>query len=164
MTDPAVPATVPAQQPVPAQPVPAELGQAAPAPAPRAPAPVQPAPPKRRNTVGRGAFIFGLLSFLSPAIGVIAGFVIIGQVPNVDGLNFFNVLFFGAIGAGVGCALALVPIVLGIISLAIKNAKRLWGILGLVLGILAVMVGWIPLFAWITSGGSSGPTGVPLNG
>ena len=161
MTDPVVPAAVPAQ-PVPAQSVPAELGHAAPAPAPPAPASVQPAP-KGRNTVGIGAFIFGSLAFLSPAIGVIAGFAIIGQVPNVDGLNLFNLLFFGAIGAGVGCAIALLPIVLGIISLAIKNAKRRWGILGLVLGVLAVMIGWIPLFAWLTSLGSE-PTGVPLNG
>jgi hypothetical protein len=120
--------------------------------------------PRRRNTVGIGAFIFGLLAFLSPVIGVVGGFALIGEVPNLDGYNIFNLLFFGAIGAGVGCAIALVPIVLGIVSLVIKNAKRLWGILGLVLGVLAVLVGWIPFVAWITSGGNSGPTGVPLNG
>lgn len=122
------------------------------------------APPRRRNTIGIGAFIFGVLAFLSPAIGVVGGFALIGEVPNADGLNFFNMIFFGAIGAGVGCAVGLIPIVLGCISFAIKNAKRLWGILGLALGIIAVLVGWIPLVAWITSGGNSGPTGVPLNG
>jgi len=120
--------------------------------------------PKRRNTVGIGAFIFGLLAFLSPAIGVVAGFALIGEVPNADGLNFFNVVIFGAIGAGVGFVVGLIAIVLGIISLVIKNAKRLWGILGLVLGIVAGLIGWIPLFAWLTSLGGSGPTGVPLNG
>jgi hypothetical protein len=126
--------------------------------------PVAAPPPRRRNIVGIAAFIFGLLAFLSPLIGIVGGFALIGEVPNTDGYNFFNVLFFGAIGAGVGCAIALLPIVLGIISLVIKNAKRLWGILGLVLGVLAVLIGWIPLVAWLTSGGSSGPTGVPVNG
>ena len=123
------------------------------------------ATPRRRNTVGIGAFIFGLLAFLSPAIGVVAGFALIGELPNADGLNFFNMVFFGAIGAGVGCAIAPISIVLGFISLAVKNAKRLWGILGLVLGFVAIIVGWIPLFAFLTTlGGTGGPTGVPING
>ena len=127
-------------------------------------APAVTAPPRRRNTIGIGAFIFGASAFLSPVIGIVAGFALIGEFPNADGYNLFNVVFFGAIGAGVGCAIALIPIVLGIISLVIKNAKRAWGTFGLVLGVLALLIGWIPLVAWITSGGASGPTGVPLNG
>ena len=124
-----------------------------------------PGPPKRRNTVGIGAFIFGLLAFLSPAIGVVGGFALIGRAPNTEGLDFFNVVIFGVIGAGVGCAVALIPIVLGVISLVIKNAKRLWGVLGLVLGILAVSIGWIPFFTFLTTlGGTGEPTGVPING
>ena len=144
MTDPVAP-----EQPVAAQP----------------PLAAQPSfAPKRTNVVGIVAFVVGVIAFLSPAIAVVVGFGAEGNLPSLEGLDFFTTLIYGAVGAGVGCAVGLLAIVLGIVSLVIRNAKRLWGILGLVLGVIAVLVGWIPLLARITSGGSSGPTGVPLNG
>jgi hypothetical protein len=121
-------------------------------------------PLKRRNPVGIAAFVVGLSAFLSPAIAVLGGFAIIGRAPMSDGLDLFTVLLFGAIGAGIGCAIGLVALVPAIISLVLRDRKRLWGVLGLVLAAIAILVGWIPLVAYITSGGSSGPTGVPLNG
>ena len=151
MTDPVVPqaasvqpAYVPAVQP--------------------ATSPAQPVAPKRRNHVGIAAFIAGASGFLSPAIGVVGGFALIGQLPNIEGGNFFNMLFFGAIGAGVGFAFGLIGVVLGIISFAIKNAKRLWGILGLVLGFIALFNGWIPFFAFVASLFNPAVQGTPLNG
>jgi hypothetical protein len=161
MTDPVVPAT-PAAPVAPAAPAAAVVPPAYPVGPPVVAAALAPLP-RRRNVVGIGAFIFGVSGFLSPAIGVVGGFALIGELPNSDGLNFFNLVFFGAIGAGVGCAFGIVAIVLGFVSFAIRNAKRLWGILGLALGFVAVFVGWIPFFAFITTLGNTG-TGVPLNG
>jgi hypothetical protein len=114
--------------------------------------------------VGIVAFVVGLSAFLSPAIGVIGGFALIGEIPNVDGLNLFNLLYFGAIGAGIGCAIGVIALVLGFVSLAVKNAKRLWGILGLALAVIAILVGWIPLVAFLTSIANPAAPGVPLNG
>jgi hypothetical protein len=157
MSDPVVPSAI-------------ETGQATPLQPAFVPAPTSLAPPagwvapKRRNHVGIGAFILGVSAFLSPAIGVVAGFALIGELPNTEGLNFFNVLFFGTIGAGVGAAIGVVAMVLGFVSFAIRNAKRLWGILGLVLGFAAIVIGWIPLFAFLSTLANPGAPGVPING
>ena len=130
---------------------------------PLAPA-VPAAPPRRRNTVGIVAFSFGALAFFSPVIGVIVGFALSGELPNADGWNFANVFFFATFGAGAGCVIAPIAIVLGFVSLAVKNAKRLWGILGLVLGVIAVIVGWLPLVTYIFTISDAVANGVPFNG
>lgn len=138
MTDPVVPPAAPLH----AAYVPAVL---------TSPPPAQLVIPRRRNHVGIGAFIAGASGFLSPAIGVVGGFALIGQLPNLENFNVLNMLFWGAIGAGVGCAFGLIAIVLGFVSLAIRNATRVWGIVGLMLGFVAVFVGFLPFFGWVAS-------------
>jgi hypothetical protein len=132
------------------------MPQVAPVPPAYAPAPPSAASPtvqvpKRRNQVGSAAFVVALSAFLSPAIAVIGGFVAIGRVPMTDDSDVFNVLLFGAIGAGIGCAVGIVAVVLGIVALVLRDRKRLWGVLGVVLAVIAIVVGWMPLVAFIAS-------------
>ncbi len=165
MTDPAVPpAAVPPAAATPAVAPPAAPTPAAVPPATATPATVPALPPKRTNVVGIIAFVIGLIAFLSPVIANFVGFGIDGRLPTLEGLDFFTVLIYGAVGSGVGAVVGIVGIILGFVSLAVRNAKRMWGIIGLSLGFIALVAGFVPLFAFITSGGSSGPTGVPLNG
>jgi hypothetical protein len=157
MTEPTVPPLVPPAAPT------AAVPSATPA-VSDPPAGLAPVSPKRRNIPGIISFAFGVLAFLTPAITVLVVFAIFGRAPSVEGLDFFNIVIFGAIGLGIGFVPGLIAVVLAIVSFLIKDAKRWWGIIGLVLGIIAMCAGFVPLFAFIASGGNSGPTGVPLNG
>lgn len=117
------------------------------------PPPSPPAPPvaPRRNIVGIIALVFGILAALTPIAFVIGGFAITGTTLRGDDLSPFSALFYLAIGLGVGFFVGLPAVVLGFISLAIRNAKRAMGIIGLVLGIIALCAGFIPLFAFVGS-------------
>lgn len=134
-------------------------------PVPAAVAPIAvPVTQKRRNPVGIAAFVVGLIAFLSPAIAVVGGFALIGRPPSVEGLDFFTVVIYGAVGAGVGCVISLVAGILAIISFVMRDAKRMWGVIGLVLAVIAAATGWIPLVAYVTTLVNPVEPGVPLNG
>lgn len=125
---------------------------------PSVPPPAGPNPviPPRRNVVGIIALVIGILAALTPIGFVIGAFAATGTTLRGDDLSGFSALVYLAIGLAIGFFVGIPAVVLGFVSLLIKNAKRAMGIIGLVLGIIAMCAGFVPLFAFVSSGGING--------
>ncbi|MBU1586339.1 MAG: hypothetical protein KKH51_00135 [Actinobacteria bacterium] len=110
---------------------------------------VEAAPPavKRRNVPGIIGFIFVMLAYATPLLAGVFGFIVASQDPT--GLftdaswAWLSALFWAFIGVVIGGIIAAVGLILGIVSLFVKFAGRVLGILAIVFGsapVLALLV------------------------
>jgi hypothetical protein len=136
VTDP-VSAPTPAPAPAPAQ-------AAAPAPAPYEPAAVAPPTKKRRNVLAIVAFVITIIAILVPFGFVVGGLVssIPDQDPNIDpGWNVISAVIFFVYGIAFSGPVAILGLVLAVISLFLRNRKKVLAVVTTVLAAILSLVG-----------------------